>query len=205
MKFDFKDFLAESAIFEAHIDTHGEKKLFSTIHYKDREKEREGAEDVIKDIFHKTAEHLSKTDYGDNHKFVVTSKKHDRSVCFDHRKDKYNKKDNEKHLIATTIFPKGEHSSHKSKSIHLHVEGLNDTIFIELDETVGAHEVRRFRVTFTQPDWDSKAGKITTRKYDKTFEGNSFNDVNSKHIKPYLASKEGHAYHSHTEYVADTR
>ena len=68
------------------------------------------------------------------HKFVVTSKKHDRSVCFDYRKDKYSTNDQRKHLIATTIFPKGQHYVN-AQSKGVKVESVNEAeyIYIEID------------------------------------------------------------------------
>ena len=117
LSFSFKAFLlneAEKSL--APIDTHGKTKLFSTYHSQERGEAREADDAVMKDIFHKFAEHLQHKQYGEKHKFVVTSKVHNRSVCIDHRKDKYATNDQRKHLVATTIFPKGEHYCNKDST-----------------------------------------------------------------------------------------
>ena len=127
ISFSFKNFLNE-----AHLDTHGKVKLFSTYHSKEQGEKRAAEDAVVKDIFHKFAEHLKTKQYGDKHKFVVTSKEHDRSVCFDHRKDKYATNDSRKHLIATTVFPKGEHYCNK-ESTPVKVESFeDDCVVIEI-------------------------------------------------------------------------
>lgn len=128
LSFSFKNFLNE-----AHLDTHGKVKLFSTYHSKEQGEKRDAEDNVVKDVFHKFAEHLQSKNYGDKHKFVVTSKKHNRSVCFDYRKDKYATNDQRKHLIATTVFPQGEHYCNKD-STPIKVESFEeDYIIIEME------------------------------------------------------------------------
>ena len=132
MSFSFKSFLLEADKSIAPIDVHGKTKLFSTYHSQERGEAREADDAVMKDIFHKFAEHLQHKQYGEKHKFVVTSKVHNRSVCFDHRKDKYATNDQRKHLVATTIFPLGQHYVN-AQSTSVKVESLDECIYIEFD------------------------------------------------------------------------
>ena len=128
LSFSFKAFLNE-----AHLDTHGKVKLFSTYHSKEQGEKRAAEDSIVKDIFHKFAEHLQTKNYGDKHKFVVTSKKHNRTVCFDHRKDKFATNDSRKHLIATTVFPEGDKYCNK-ESTPVKVESFEEEyIIIEID------------------------------------------------------------------------
>jgi hypothetical protein len=134
MGFSFKAFLLEADKSNAPLDQHGKTKLFSTYHSQERGEARDADDTVLKDVFHKFAEHLQHKNYGDTHKFVVTSKKHDRSVCFDYRKDKYSTNDQRKHLVATTIFPKGQHYVNaQSKGVKVESIYEQDYIYIMLD------------------------------------------------------------------------
>lgn len=67
----------------------------------------------------KAVDHLkdSKNNYGDFRKFLFFSKKYNQAVVFDYRKDKHNPKDKRKHLIATTIFKKGDKYANKETKL----------------------------------------------------------------------------------------
>jgi len=97
----FKSFIEEET-----IDNYGGKKLIATTHFKGRQKERNATDTEVKDIFRKATDHLKRNDYGDQEKFLFYSKKHDRAIAFAHKQ--INSKDKRKHLIATTVFPKGD-------------------------------------------------------------------------------------------------
>lgn len=111
----FKDFLIEN-----YQTIYRGKKLFSTIHYADREKER-AQKPMLLDIYKKAVDHLKDNDYGDHHKFMFYSNKHDQAVVFDHKKQSSGvKTDNRMHLVATTILPKGDkHANIETKLIEV--------------------------------------------------------------------------------------
>lgn len=110
----FKNFIVEEV-----LDTYRNKKLITTKHYADRQSQRDSTHDVLKHTFRKLTDHLKHNEYdGDNQKFLVYSKKHNRAVVFSHQKDYSNPKDKRKHLIAVTVFPEGEkHASTGTKPL----------------------------------------------------------------------------------------
>lgn len=108
----FKEFLQEKV-----LDQYGGKKLFSTFHLNDRVATRGASPDEIKDIFHKAVDHLNNNDYEGHSKFLFYSKKHDRAVVFDHRRDRFSN-DPRRHLVACTVFDKGQkHANPQTKLI----------------------------------------------------------------------------------------
>jgi len=123
----FKEFITE-----AYLDSYGGKKLISTIHYKQRSEEREADLPVIKHLFRKATDHLNTHDYGDHHEFLFYSKKYNRGVVFEHRKDSYNKKDPNKHLVAVTILPKYK-SEARTGTKRITVEGYSPEFIDYID------------------------------------------------------------------------
>ena len=123
----FKTFIQEET-----LDTYRNKKLITTHHYHDRLTQHENDHDALKHIFRKTVDHLKDNDYGDHSQFVVYSKKHNQAVAFRHQKNSSDNKDERKHLVATTIFPKGDkHANPQSKLIN--VEGYSPEFIKYID------------------------------------------------------------------------
>lgn len=118
----FKEFVDEEYVSEEILAMHKGKKLIATSHLLDRQKERGATRDEVHDIFRKAADHLSQNDYGDHEKFLFYSKKHDRAIAFAHARNANDKKDKRRHLIATTIFPKGDTYANKETKM-IQVEG----------------------------------------------------------------------------------
>lgn len=131
----FKDFLEEEV-----LDNYRGKKLIATTHLSSRKTERGATDSEIKDIFRKATDHLKQNDYGDHEKFLFYSKKHDRAIAFAHAKNANDKKDKRKHLIATTIFPKGENYANKETKL-VNVEGYSPE-FIDYVNSIVAEELR---------------------------------------------------------------
>ena len=130
----FKEFLSE-----AYLDSYGGKKLISTIHYGERAEERNADLPVIKHLFRKATDHLNAHNYGDHKSFLFYSKKHNRAVVFDHRKDSYNRRDPSKHLVAVTILPKGKKEA-KPGTKTVMVEGYSKQFLDYVDEFIPLEE-----------------------------------------------------------------
>ena len=111
----FKEFIDEGV-----MDNYGGKKLITTNHYHDQLDRRDNDPQALKHIFRKTVDHLKTNDYGDHKKFLVYSKKHNQAIAFSHQENESDKKDKRKHLVATTIFPKGDkHANPATKLINV--------------------------------------------------------------------------------------
>lgn len=133
----FKEFA--DLLTEAYLDSYGGKKLISTIHYGERADERKADLPVIKHLFRKATDHLNTHDYGDHREFLFYSKKHNRAVVFDHRRDSYNKKDPSKHLVAVTILPKGRKDANPGTK-PIMVEGYSQQFLDYIDEFIPLEE-----------------------------------------------------------------
>lgn len=131
----FKQFLDEKI-----LDNYRGKKLIATNHLSARKVERGATDDEIKHIFRKATDHLRDHDYGDHEKFLFYSNKYNRAIAFSHQKNTNNPKDKRKHLVATTIFPKGEtYANKQTKSIT--VEGYSPE-FVEYVNNFISEELR---------------------------------------------------------------
>ncbi len=134
----FQHFLLEAYMNQSNppIDVHMKKKLYSTVHSKERDEERNSHEDMVKHIFRKTVEHVKQhgAKYGKTGHFVVTSKKHNRSIVLDYRPEKGVTNDKSSHFMHISTFPEGEHYAN-AKSTHIHVENfeINEPIFLEVE------------------------------------------------------------------------
>jgi len=62
---------------------------------------------------------------GDQSKFLVYSKKYNQAVAFSYQQDTSNRKDKNKHLVATTIFPVGDKYANFSTKL-ITVEGYSE-------------------------------------------------------------------------------
>ena len=131
----FKQFLEEEI-----FDKYRGKKLIATNHLISRQKERGASNDEIKHIFRKATDHLKDHDYGDHNKCLFYSKKYDRAIAFSHQRNISDPKDTRKHLIATTIFPKGDNYANKETKL-INVEGYSPE-FIAYVNTFIAEDLR---------------------------------------------------------------
>jgi hypothetical protein len=136
MVFSFKSFLTESKESDKSvIATHMGKKLFSTHHAQDRDIERNTDREHVIHAFTKGVEHVKANGnkFGKVDHVLVTSKKHNRSVVFDIRPDKYSTNDKSSHFVHVTTFPPGEHYANKQTK-KIMVEGVEtEYILIEVE------------------------------------------------------------------------
>ncbi len=134
----FKEFIQEKV-----VDMYQGKKLISTHHYYDRLDSRHNNEEAtrqaVKHIFRKTVEHLKDHDYGDQKHFLAYSKSRNQAVAFSHQKNRNDRKDKRKHLIATTIFPVGDkHANPNTKLIN--VEGYSSEFIAYVNEFISEEQ-----------------------------------------------------------------
>lgn len=130
----FKQFMSEEV-----LDNYGGKKMYATNHFIDRKKERGANDAEVKHIFRSAVDHLNQNDYGDHENFLVYSKKHDRAIAFSHKQNPLSK-DKRKHLIAKTIFPKGENYANQQTKL-VNVETFSPE-FVEYINSLVSEETR---------------------------------------------------------------
>jgi hypothetical protein len=119
----FKQF--KETVTESVLDQYQGMKLITTKHYNDQLIARNNDQSAIKHIFRNAVDHLKDNDYGDQSKFLVYSKKYNQAVAFSYQQDTSNRKDKNKHLVATTIFPVGDKYANPSTKL-ITVEGYSE-------------------------------------------------------------------------------
>jgi hypothetical protein len=127
----FKEFLGEAV-----LDYYHGKKLIGTSHLLKRQKERDVSDHELRHIFRKATDHLQDNDYGDQDKFLFYSKKFDRAVAFSHQQNTRDKADERKHLVATTVLPKGESYANRATQ-KVTVEGYSPEFISYVNSFIG--------------------------------------------------------------------
>jgi hypothetical protein len=123
----FKEFMQEGVI-DSYLGT----KLMVTDHYYDQLKLRNNDPAVLKDIFKNAVDHLKKNDHDGQISFLFYSKKHNQAIAFKHQCNPNTPKDKRKHLLATTIFPKGDKHPNPSTTL-VTVEGFSSEFLEYID------------------------------------------------------------------------
>jgi len=131
----FKEFINEKV-----EDFYRGKKLITTDHYYDQIAKRDNDHAALKHIFRKAVDHLKINDYGDQDHFLFYSKKHNQAIAFRHKQNSCDLKDKRKHLVATTIFPKGDKYANPDTTL-VNVEGFSPQ-FIEYIDLFIPEDVR---------------------------------------------------------------